>query len=131
MNRKNEPAWKFSGAYKGWQQRITHPACLESDGPLEIERELSVQIIGVGRAAGRCQGTFHVIADEEMPVTALECRVGSEGAGHDEIDLGADIAAIIRVDAVTPGGAPRAGHGVKGVVRVREPERVIIQSDIQ
>src|SRR5438874_1074350 len=49
-----------------------------------------------------------------MPVTTLQCRVGSEGAGHDEIDLGADIAAIIWIDAVTSCGARRAtgGYGI-------------------
>src|SRR5882672_905146 len=97
----------------------------------KIEGQLPVHPVGIRCAAHWIERIPDVIADEETAESRLRRGVRFYLVSDRQIQFGADKASRVWTDAVTTRGAWRAVDLIKTVLRVGEPEGVIIQRQRQ
>lgn len=93
------------------------------------ESGLQIKPVGVLRTAAAGEGIIYILAGEEMAITGLHAGIRFDGVGGDQVHFRADETASPGLDAVAAGAARRTVDLVEGVLRVGEPERVIIRRD--
>src|SRR4051812_27197016 len=101
-----------------------------------LKGEFGLDVAPVWFCRANCRKRLvDVIAAKKVAISEFQDSLWRKGVGADQIDLGADVAAVTRIDSVgIPGGggersATSSGHRVQTIMCVRQPERVRFAKD--